>query len=421
MREIRVGTIVALALACLVGFMVMAAGGPGYLTQRRTIDVVFRDGQGIRPGSPVRIAGIDAGRVTAVDLVPVDGLLRARVRMALPAALAGRLRQDLKVTIQAGLTGQSLVNVVETGRSEQPLVPGQVIAGVESSFFDPVLEQVGLGPVERSHLSHMIGEVRSMVDATGPQVRAILGSLQETAADVRESAEAVRPAVTVTAGRIEEFARKADTAKLDEGVARVNALVGEAESMLAENRAVLKATLTSVNELTTDVKTLIRRDSPKVEAMLENVNGTRARLDALLTQATITASQSAQILTVNRASIDRTVANVRDATNNGNMLVQKLYGNPFYLSPFYKPTKEDIASQEFYDVASTFMNGAKELHDAVTALQAMRDGKSMTQMTTAEQTAYDQLYKRAWSLQGSLEQASKQLAGGLRNATPVRR
>lgn len=117
--------------------------------------------------------------------------------------------------------------------------------------------------------------------------------------------------------------------------------------------------------------------------MLENVNGTR-RPDRRLCSRRHHRGQSAQILTVNRARHRSDHIECRDATNNSNMLVQKLYGNPFYLSPFYKPTKEDIASQEFYDVASTFMNGARRSCDAVTALQAMRDGKSMTQMTTAE-------------------------------------
>ena len=31
--------------------------------------------------------------------------------------------------------------------------PGRSITGVETSFFDPIIEQVGLGPVERSDIS----------------------------------------------------------------------------------------------------------------------------------------------------------------------------------------------------------------------------------------------------------------------------
>ena len=95
----------------------MASDGPGFLAPQRTIDVVFRDGQGVRIGSPVRVAGLDTGNVVDVDLVEVERTLRARVRISLPAALVKKLRQDVKVTIVPALTGMSHVNMLSTGRS----------------------------------------------------------------------------------------------------------------------------------------------------------------------------------------------------------------------------------------------------------------------------------------------------------------
>ena len=97
------------------------------------------------------------------------------MRISLPAGLVKKLRQDVKVSIVPALTGMSHVNVVSTGRSSVALVPGQSIPGVETSFFDPIIEQVGLGPVERNHLSHTIAEVRQTVDSVGPRLRQMLG------------------------------------------------------------------------------------------------------------------------------------------------------------------------------------------------------------------------------------------------------
>src|SRR3954447_6114052 len=146
-REVKVGLVVVVALVGVVALLVVAGGGPGFLARRAAIDVIFRDAQGVRVGHAVRGAGLDSGRVTAVDLAEVDGELRARVRLSVPAELAAKLRQDVKITVQASLTGQCNVNIVSTGRSAVALVPGQVVQGVETSMFDPVLEQVGLGPV----------------------------------------------------------------------------------------------------------------------------------------------------------------------------------------------------------------------------------------------------------------------------------
>ena len=146
MRDVTVGLVVIAALAGLLALMSLASDGPGFLAAQKTIDVVFRDGQGIRVGSPVRVAGLDAGNVVDLDLVEVEGTLRARVRISLPANLVKKMRQDVKVSITQGLTGMSHVNIVATGKSAVTLVPGQSIQGVESSFFDPIIEQVGLGP-----------------------------------------------------------------------------------------------------------------------------------------------------------------------------------------------------------------------------------------------------------------------------------
>jgi phospholipid/cholesterol/gamma-HCH transport system substrate-binding protein len=131
-RDVVVGLLVIAALGGFLGLMHVASDGPGFLAPQKTIDVIFRDGQGIRIGSPVRVAGLDAGNVVDLDLVEVEGTLRARVRISLPASLVKKLRQDVKVSITPGLTGMSHVNVVAMGKSAVALVPGQSIQGVES-------------------------------------------------------------------------------------------------------------------------------------------------------------------------------------------------------------------------------------------------------------------------------------------------
>ena len=70
-REVLIGLVIVATLGSLLGLLGVAGSGPSFLTSRRTIDVLFRDGQGIRVGSPVRVAGIDAGRVVDLDLTEI--------------------------------------------------------------------------------------------------------------------------------------------------------------------------------------------------------------------------------------------------------------------------------------------------------------------------------------------------------------
>ncbi|MDB5352200.1 MAG: ABC-type transport system involved in resistance to organic solvent, periplasmic component [Planctomycetota bacterium] len=414
-REVGVGLLVLVAITGLGGLLVVSGGGPGFLTPRRSIDVVFRDGQGLRVGSPVRVAGIDSGRVDHIDLAEVEGTLRARVRISIPASLATKLRQDVKVAVQSGLTGQCVVNIVSSGRSSVALVRGQLVMGVESSFFDPVLQQVGLGPEERSHLSHTIAEVRQTVDAAGPKLRRALGALQEAAVALQETVEQTKPKVVATAGHVEEMVGRLDDAKVEELIKTLRGVLTQTEALVRQTGPKLGATLTNVAELSATVSALAKDEKPKVDALLVGLNGTRVKADRVLANAESMTGTGASILAKNRGDIERVMANARDASDFGVKLVQKLVANPFYLSPFYKPTAADLKAQEVYDSANVFMNGAKELDDAIKSLQAMQTRP----MTEQDRKAYQLLFGEAWELKNKLKVTQQRLAEQLN--TPTRR
>src|SRR3954454_4621494 len=264
-RDVAVGLVVIAALVSLLGLMRLASDGPGFLASQKTIDVIFRDGQGIRVGSPVRGAGLDAGNVVDLDLLEVEGTLRARVRISLPASLVKKLRQDVKVSITPGLTGMSHVNVVSAGKSAVALVPGQSIQGVESSFFDPIIEQVGLGPVERNHLSHTIAEVRETVDSVGPRLRQMLTAFQETSGNLKDMSDAIRPAVESTIGHVEDLSRRisASTPKIEATLSRLETISHLGELMLTENRENVRSSLSSVRDLSASLNDVVAKDRIK--------------------------------------------------------------------------------------------------------------------------------------------------------------
>jgi phospholipid/cholesterol/gamma-HCH transport system substrate-binding protein len=411
-REIWVGLIVIVAVAGLVGLVGLASDGPGFLAPQRTIDVVFRDGQGIRVGSPVRVAGLDTGNVVDLDLVEVEGALRARVRISLPATLVKKLRKDVKVAIQPALTGMSHVNIISTGRSALPLEPGQSIPGVETSFFDPLIEQVGLGPGERNDIRHMIAEARQTVDSVAPRLRQILGSLQETATSLRDLGEGVRPAIEATVGEVEALTRRihAQAPRLESTLGRLENLTGHAQAILAENRENARQSVASVRDLTATLNDVVRRDRVKVDQLLDGADLMRARAERVLYQADQVAGQVGDVLAHSRAEIDRTVSNVRDATDWADKLIQKIYSNPFVLSPLYRPSHEDLRVQGVYDTALVFTHGAQELNDTVKKLEIL----SSRPAQAPQQQELLELQQRARVLADQLTQTAQRLAESLR-------
>jgi phospholipid/cholesterol/gamma-HCH transport system substrate-binding protein len=419
MREVWVGLLVVGALAGLLGLVGLASDGPGFLAPQKTINVVFRDGQGIRVGSPVRIAGLDAGNVIDLSLVEVDGALRAQVRLSLPTTLLKKLKQDVKVTIVPGLTGMSHVNVVASGKSDVALVPGQTIQGIESSFFDPIIEQVGLGPQERSNLSHTIAEVRQTVDSVGPRLRQVLASLEDASGNVRDMSDSLRPAVEASVGHVEDLTRRigASSPRIEATITRLDVLTRMVELILAENRENVKLTLDSVKDLTGSAKDVVKVNRPKVEHVIEGVDMLTARTNRVMYQADLLTTQGVQIVTSGRSEIERSISNVRDATDWADKLVQKIYTNPFVLSPFYKPSNEDLRVQTVYDTAQVFSKGAQELHDAAKTLDAMQARSN----TPEQQQEVARLQQQVLALTESLGKTSQSLAEGLKRPAPTGR
>jgi phospholipid/cholesterol/gamma-HCH transport system substrate-binding protein len=180
---------------------------------------------------------------------------------------------------------------------------------------------------------------------------------------------------------------------------------------------VLAGTLKSIESLAGEIQDLAHDNRPQIDALIAQLNKSSTKLDVVLANSQVVSEQAASMLTQNRSDIERTLANVRDASGTGLKLVQKLYGNPFYLSPFYKPRPEDIKAQEMYDSANSFLLGAKEFHDALKTLQSMQDKA----MTKREQEAYNRLFTRAWDLTGQMGVMQRQFAEQIRDNTPVRR
>jgi phospholipid/cholesterol/gamma-HCH transport system substrate-binding protein len=417
LRELRVGLVVVGALGALLALFFAATAGPGFLGPRRIIEVVFRDGQGVRVGCPVRVAGIDAGRVVGVQLFEAEDGLRVKLRLSLPTQVADFLKQDARIVVSAGLTGQSTLNIVSSGKSNVGLVAGQVLEGVESSLFDPIIEQIGLGPSERNHLQHTIAQVRETVDQLAPALRESLGALADTASEIRTLVADVRPRVQSVAAEIEDFAKNFDDATVAQTLNKVQALAAQADTTLRDLSPVVTTLAKNLDALAREARDITATNRPQIEKLIAGLDVTKQRLDSVLANSQIITNQTAAMLLQNRSDIERSLANVRDATGYGLKLVQKLYGNPFYLSPFYKPKPEDLRAEAMYDYADTFLLGAKEFNDALKSLQAMQTKA----MSKSEQDAYQRLFNRAWAVSQQLETLQTQFAQRIQEAAPTRR
>ena len=158
------------------------------------------------------------------------------------------------------------------------------------------------------------------------------------------------------------------------------------------------------------INPIVARDLPKLEKMLDGLESSRARADRVLYQADQISGQLSTMLAHSRVEVERSVTNVRDATDWANKLVQKIFTNPFVLSPFYKPNHEDVRVGTVYDTVLIFTKGAADLHDTVKTLEAMSSRPQRREL----QAELRQLYQKAQVSVEQMGELSTRMAEGLK-------
>ncbi len=213
---------VKVGLTVVVGLIVLAlvliwAKGIRPGQDRRTITLVFPDAQGLQSGEPVMINGVKLGQVTDVEVMP-DG-----ARVTAEIVRQPELKTDASATIGLlELMGGKRVNL-EPGHAAAPLPDGAIIAG------------------------------RSTLDIPGALAR--VGEMTDSV-DLRRTMRGV-----------------------DETIASVNGLVSDPQTQ-AEMREIL-TNLAAASKDLASVSRLVARNETKLQATMDRLASTSARLDEL--------------------------------------------------------------------------------------------------------------------------------------------
>ena len=235
----------------------------------------------------MRVAGLDTGHVVDVNFVEVEGSLRARVRLSLPVSLVKKFRQDVKVTISPALTGMSHVNIVSTGRMGVALVPGQLIPGVETSFFDPIIEQVGSGPRRAKPLEPH--DRRSTPDGRFHRAPGAAGTRLAPGHSVEparvDRIDPAAPRIDRRQCRGTDPAHQHQSPQIRVLAGTVDDLAGQTQAYLSDNRENVRMSVTSVRDLTASMNDIVAKDRVKVERLLDGLEVTERAPTGSFTRA----------------------------------------------------------------------------------------------------------------------------------------
>jgi phospholipid/cholesterol/gamma-HCH transport system substrate-binding protein len=273
-----VGFFVILGMALAIFILVLAARGQKWFAERSPYRVVFQKVQGIKPGTPVTISGMEVGRVKNLHLTP-----QAQVELTLEVLQSHRqfIRQDSRATIASELLGGKSIEILP-GTAGQPLLKeGGTIPSIEPKELTDLLKGIDVkAPLKKldealenaksitARLNDPRGELFTLlrnVEFLSAQLKNGQGSVGAILQDQKMHGEitATLAALRRSAANAEEATRNAAqlSRQLPEIVEDVRRTTAEFPALMRDVKkaaADAPAITGNAREITQDVKTLAK-------------------------------------------------------------------------------------------------------------------------------------------------------------------
>lgn len=297
-----VGIFVLISLVLLIGTILAVAGtfSAGGITHR----AYFKSAGGLVPGATVRYGGMKAGRVEAVRVDPQDST-RIEVEFTVARNIPVKTDSVARITSLGALSD----NYVEvgTGTKGAPLAPpGSELKSVET---------IG------------IGDLADMIASLEPVAQQVLQNLNQRLTELQ-----------VTIARVDDVLNDTNRENISKSLGNLN-------SMLAEDRPKVSATLTNVQTASAKIVPLL----DDLKTTMKQANETLAHVDSVvvenrqdiravvveLKQSLVTASALIEglknTLDNNTDNIDQIMVNLRITTENVRQLTDELKTRPSVL------------------------------------------------------------------------------------------
>ncbi len=192
-QAIVLGLVVLVGVALGGGGLVAIAAKQGYWRDSFPVVVGLPEAHDLAPGTPVRVRGVDAGQVVAIDYPDGDGPIR--VRMELDAKFRDKLFADAKAQVQpTGLLGSKVVNILPGTRSAGPFL-GESLAAVPTP---DVASLAAEGELALKDIRGMVGDVRGalrkvdgIVATEAVGVRGLVQDGRDTIQSVKQNSDAI--------------------------------------------------------------------------------------------------------------------------------------------------------------------------------------------------------------------------------------
>jgi len=162
--QLKVGILGIVALTCVALLIFLLTGNMGWFRTEIPLHVFTSDAAGLTPGSPVRINGIQAGKVTKVELSGETNPQRViRVDFDIDQDMLKQIPADSIADISSdNLLGSSKFLSINKGTSAAIIRPNATMRAADTRQFDALIQQ-GYGVLDS--LQAILGKAENIVGA----------------------------------------------------------------------------------------------------------------------------------------------------------------------------------------------------------------------------------------------------------------
>jgi phospholipid/cholesterol/gamma-HCH transport system substrate-binding protein len=305
--ESRLG--VFFALVVIVAFILFEIIGAGDLFHRgKTLYARFETVRDLKVGDPVRLAGVQVGRVRAVKLD------EGRVKVTLEVDNDAGVRTDSIASIQfTGLMGQNFV-ALTFGDPKSPVAESDTILHVREqpdlAAIMTKLEGVadGVQNMTKSfsgdELSKLLGPVTDFVKQSQPRIAAILGNVQNITGTIADGKGTIGKLVND-----DELYRTAlsTVTNIQTAVSDVKPLADDARATMAEARKMAEGINRgegTVGKLIKDEKLYSETSTAmtNLKEILQKINGGKGTIGGLVNDASFLKNVKLTLQKVDKAT-----------------------------------------------------------------------------------------------------------------------
>src|SRR4051812_19383610 len=125
--ELKIGVMAVVAIALTAMLVIAVGGASGFAWERYDLKTSFDNVQGLKSGAIVRIAGVEVGKVSSVELSGAG----VEVGLSIKKENQARVTSDSRASIGAmSLLGEPLIDILPAS-SGTPLKDGDTIKSVK--------------------------------------------------------------------------------------------------------------------------------------------------------------------------------------------------------------------------------------------------------------------------------------------------